>query len=235
MKKITSTLLFESLSNTGIDKLMDGEHFAVIIDGKINFYKIKNLKNIDHNTTIQTAIDNGWAVEVRAGDVEPILKTYSAGVSFKQNELITDETKTKFYVALNNFSATGNLQQDKENGLIKDIGNVVYKQIETTVNSGDILIIPFQNKNTLFDRHVFILKKQDAEYNVNVIFTDFNKTETIWIYDDEWVLQDGQMHLKLNKFYKTTQNTTSNGTVFFEKSFNTNDFQDIKNIGAIVY
>jgi len=235
MKKITSTILFDSPSRTGIDKLMDGEQFAVMISDKINFYKIKHLDMLESNTTIQTAIDNGWVVEVRAGDIEPILKIYSSGIPFKQNELFADDTKSKFYVALTDFTATGNLEQDKDNGYIKDIGNVAYKQIETTVNANDVLIIPYQNQNTIFNRHAFVLKQQNAESNVSVIFTDFNETETKWDYDENWMVQDGQMHLKLNRYYEATQSTTDDGTIIFERTISTSDYQDIKSIGAIAY
>jgi len=235
MKKITSTILFDSPSRTGIDKLMNGEQFAVMISDKINFYKIKHLDMLESNTTIQTAIDNGWVEEVRAGDVEPILKTYSSGISFKQNELFVDETKSKFFVALTNFTATGNFEQDKDNGYIKNIGTTAYKQIEATVSANDILIIPYQNQNTIFNRHAFILKKQPAESSVDVVFSDFSSTETKWDYPQEWMAQDGQMRLKTVKNYSTSQFTTNDGTTIYERTINTGDYQDIKNIGGIAY
>ena len=235
MKKITSFMLFDSPSMTGINKLMNGEQFAVLIGGKLNFYKIKHHDMLESNTTIQTAIDNEWVVEVRAGDVEPILKIYSSGITFKQNELFTDETKSKFYVALTDFTATGNFEQDKISGYNKDIGSVVYKQIEATVDTNDILIIPYQNHSQTFNRHAFVFKKQPAESNVNVIFSDFSSTETKWEYPQEWMAQDGQMYLRIAKFYPTTKSTTNDGTVIFERTLNTNDYQDIKNIGAVAY
>jgi len=233
MTNITRILLFPSTTYSGIGTLLEGEQFAVVNGGKIIFYSITDAASISVSTSIQSAIDNGWVKEIRFGEVEPTLKVYTAGMSFHLNELFTDSSKSKFYIALQDFTATGNFEQDKENGYIKSIGETVYKQVEANVNTNDILVIPLQNDNSQYNKHCFIEKEKSPQSDVTILLSDFNETDDKWYYDDNWMTKDGQMYLKTSRAYTAAEFATDDNTQVFERTIDVNDYADIAYVGAV--
>jgi len=232
MTNITRILLFPSTTYSGIGTLREGEQFAVVNGGKVVFYSIVDATNISVNTSIQSAIDNGWVKDIRFGEVEPTLKVYAAGLTFHLNELFTDSSKSRFYIALQKFTATGSFQQDEENGYIKSIGETVYKQVEANVNTNDILVIPLQNNNSQYNKHCFIEREKSPQSGVTVLLSDFNETDDKWYYDDNWVAKDGQMYLKTSRSYPAVEFATDDNTQVFERTIDVNDYADIAYVGA---
>ena len=231
MKVITKIIFFENTNETGLDKLDAGTQFAVNNNGEINFYMLKNANLIDANTTVQQAIDNGYIEKIRSGFVEPTLNIYEPGVLFHKNELFTEATKSKFYVATQDFTANGDIETDINNGNVKNIGGSEYSQIQATVNSGDILVIPLTSTNNSYNKHCFIEAQQAAQNGVNVILSDFEITDTKWNFDDNWVTEDGTIHLKNTRIYEPSSYSNNNITMYI-KTVNTDDYADIAYIGA---
>ena len=200
--------------------------------GKYKIYRFSDITNVDDTTTVQSAIDNKYVEQVRSGYVEPTLKTYQAGETFHINELFTDNTKTKFYVAEAEFTATGDFETDKNNGFFKDIGQSEYKQIETSLNAGESISIPLTNQSMSHNRYCFVKINKPSETSATVTADRF-ASDSFWDYDPNWSIVNNKLGLLHSKNYNATVVTNSQGTRFAEYSININDYRELLQITGL--
>ena len=220
-----------NLSDTGIYKYRTGQIFGVIEGDSINFYSVVYADNFTETTTIQSAIDNGYVKQMRSGEVEPTIRAYQPGEFYHKDELFTDTTKSKMYIALQDFTATGDLQSDIDNSYCKTFNETQYRQTIVSVNAGDIVSIQYERPNENLNKHVFIEQISSGEANKNIAFLTFYPGTADVAFDENWVdITDDGIGLKTNKVYNGTVQTNDVPITFYVTSFDINDFQEIGSI-----
>lgn len=220
-----------NLFDTGIYKYRAGQIFGVIENNSINFYSVIYPDNFTETTTIQSAIDNGYVKQVRSGEIEPTIRAYQPSESYHKDELFTDVSKSKMYIALQDFVATGNLQSDISSNYCKSFNETEYKQVVVSVNAGDIVSIQYDRPNYNLNRHVFIEQISPGESNKNIAFLTFYPGTADVAFDENWVnITDDGIGLKTDKVYNGTAQTNSTPITFYTTSFDINEFQEIGSI-----
>lgn len=215
------------LSDTGIHKYQKGQIIGVIENDAVNFYSVAYTDNLTYTTTIQSAIDNGYIKPVRAGEIEPTIRAYQTGSKFHKDELFSDSTKSKMYIATLDFIATGDLESDISNGNCKAFNETTYKQTVVSVNAGDMVSIQYDRPNINLNKNVFIEQISSGESNKDVSFITFYPGTTDVNYDENWVdVTDDGIGLKTNKIYEGNPLTNSSITVYVA-NIDVNDFQEI--------
>ena len=217
-----------TLTDARLYTMKVGEIFAIDDTTKLTLYRYEYEDNVTPTTTFQSAIDNGYVKPVRAGEIEPTIRPYQPGESYHQNELFTDSTKSKMYIALQDFTAAGDLESDISNGYCKSFNETTYKQVRVSVNSGEIISIQYEKPNVDLNRFVFVEQITAGEYNKEIAFLTFYPGTSEVTFDENWVdiIGDG-IGLKTDKIYEGKLYTNSNSVTMYKTVIDINDYLEI--------
>jgi len=151
---------------------------------------------------------------------------YQSGQTYVTGDLITNSTYTDLFIATKTFTAS-DIVTDTKNGNLKSLtssSSLTYKQYDYTGFAGDSVTITLTKSNTSYDRHVFVLQKQKVSA-INIEPFKFDGSDTNLDYDSNWVIMDGDVHLK-----KTEKKTTVHENIYYKATINVGNYKDVVSI-----
>ncbi len=189
--------------------------------------KLSDIENVPTPTSANTYLKyDGSNYVWDFPEVKAKASIYKTWQSYSKNELITDNSYSSLFIATKDFVAT-DIVTDTNNWNIKSVTSswLTYKQQNAFwKKSGDSITISLTKSNSALNRHVFVLKKQEVS-SVNIEPFKFDGTDTNLDYDSNWVIMDGDVHLK-----KSDKFTMEKEDFYYKKAIDTTLYKDIVQI-----
>jgi hypothetical protein len=196
---------------------------------------------ISSSKGIEDDIDSG-NIKLISEDPEIIINKatdihfYKPNTHYNVNDIILAPDLSGLYIVVKEFISK-DFSTELHDGYVKPIISILnnlYKQrIVNGVKIGDTVTITLKNPNTVYNRHVFVLKKQD----VNAISFDtinYGTFQSEYSYNDKFTIIDvtnNKIMLNTNIPYECTINKDRN---IIESEINLRELKYIKQLSILI-